>query len=244
MSELEKVITLSDGTECKCKTLGVFELDKIKIPSGRSYTYNIMLPGNQTIEMEYEVYSWTPEPPRPSIPESEVEEGSKEWYDYKEYNLYWGAIYHKQKQVNEFAKYLKQVREYILNNCIAFEDIPRIRTRYDWKKLFETVKIPGLTLEDLNVAVENTFQATFDGKHLLESFLESNSKIDDSEHDIVYSVVKHWEISSMVKLGMSEEQWSSLSVDERARKVVAIYQDKWYESLLLLHKKKTPVLTQ
>lgn len=227
-------VTLSDDELCSVRRLGIFELDCIDPPSVRPFTYTVFI-GENEITKEYDVSAWEEPPDDPTPEQKAAPEGSVEWFYYFEWALYWGAVYREKEIREDTARYLNEVQQYILNNCIEPEDKDRIITPEDYLKIYHAALAPQLSMDDLQQALYRSFRATFDGENVLKKLLADQEEGIDGAR---YNSVRSWEIQALNQSGMTEDAWSLLSLEERARRVVAFKLDDWMSYLSIEKQRK------
>lgn len=155
---MEKAVILSDGEECTVRVLGLFELDDHAIglnPLG-AFMEEINAVGGRVIRRPY-IPPDTP-PLEPKIPREEVKPGSAEANAWEEYDLYMAYVDHRKTDAAIVNLYLHEVKDHILEHCIAEEDQRRIVIPEDWQQIQMTALSAQLTEEDLAAALAVTFQ--------------------------------------------------------------------------------------
>lgn len=155
---MEKTIILSDGRACRVRQLGLFELDDVGQEILGPYRYSILLATGQIVEDEYNIHALTSAPVAPAKPANEIEQGSQEWYDLKEYETYLAALAHEKLRIESYEQHLNDIAVYILNNCVEIEDRSRIVEAEDWDKVHLAALVPQLTEEGLAQCLRQTFQ--------------------------------------------------------------------------------------
>ena len=218
-------MVLSDGAVLDVRTLGIFELDPIGLPEERPFSYKMKLVTGEEIDVEFDP-SLFPEPPeKPDVAENEIEYKSREWYALRTWQYYQAALAGRKVMIRELKELAEKITWYVLENCIDPDDIKRIVTIEDVDELARTALIPQLTLEDVKTAVKNTYHAQYNGMDIMDA-LEAVSGSSG-----VYNATRAWENLLMIKMGMTESEYASLPLDERARKVGGMMLKDWFESL-------------
>lgn len=218
-------ITLSDGKTCKVRTLGIFELDRIDYEPLGPFTYTIKGLDGQEYEAEFDLTAFEEPPVKPD--EHNLEEGSREWYDLLTWQTYQGAINHNKKIVDSVNEYYDKIIEYILENCLDEEDILRIVTEEDWELVYYVALIPQLTKDLLTYTLRQTYKAKYKDDEIFDA-LEKTSGSKG-----YYNAIRVWESRLMIEMGLTEIEYASLPLEERARKVCALMMNKWFEHLEL-----------
>lgn len=220
------MIILSDDKPIKVKQLGIFELDNIKPKLLGPFTYKMATIGGKEYDAIFDPEAWDIPPQKPETPKHEIKEKSAEWYAYQDWELYNLAVAHEEKRKQQLIDYVENVAEYIVENCIPQEDVARIKTAEDWKKIYDAALVPQLTTEVLADTFARTYQAEFNGMPILDALEEiasdGGSKLD---------TIKQWENELMIKMQLTEIEYVTLSLEERARKVAAMVLPKLMESL-------------
>lgn len=226
------MLVLSDGKPCEIRTLGIFELDPLTpTPMGR-YAYRMEFVSGEVEYVEFPIERYKEPPKKPDLPESEIEHKSAAWYRLLEWQRYQAALLHEQKRLSQTAEYMNDVQAYILDNCLAKEDRNRFVTEEDWDKLFWVAFVPQLTKEFLVKVLRTTYKAAYDDEEIFDALEKTSGGLG------VYDGIRLWESQLMISWGLREEEYATIPLDERARKVVAMNLDKWLSYLDIDRQKK------
>lgn len=218
-------VILSDGNSIPVRVLGIFELDSIPMPQTGRFTYTIELVTGKTEEVEFEIERWEEPPQKPDIPENEIIQGTPAWYDLRTWKLYQAALLHEKKRIDEALTYTQQVAEYIYQNCLSPEDREKIVNELDWREVYSAALIPPLTMDLIRETLRSSFQADYGGLEVLDAL--QNVKGGKGS----YNAIKLWENKLMIRMRMTEVEYATLPLPERARKVCALLLDDWLQAL-------------
>lgn len=230
---MELNVTLSDKTTIPVKRLGIFELDNLTPEPIGYFTYKMKaLTGNE-YDVEFDPSLYDEPPTKPEQLESEIEEGTPEWYQLMDWQLYQGAMLHEKKRRELVNEYKETVAKYILNRCVSENDQKLITTQEDWENVYNAALVPQLTIELLTETLNKTYNAEFLGKNVFEA-MESLEK--GTGH---YNTLRLWENKLMIEMRMTEVEYAMLPLEERARKVCALFLEPIMSSLESDHRDKT-----
>lgn len=154
------IVTLSDGTEAEVRRLGIFELDVLDPDPVGPFTYKGKTLAGE-VEIEYDGSRWEKPPPKPEIEVSELVEGTPEWYEYREWELYHAWEHHERRRMAAAATYHEKVAQYILDNCLQNGTKEKVVTPEDWANVHTSAMVPQMTQEDVAEALRNTFPSYF-----------------------------------------------------------------------------------
>jgi hypothetical protein len=217
-------VTLSDGAPCEVRQLGLYALDVIEGPAvSGPFIYQQEIAGI-FYDAEFDIFAFEEPPKQPEIPEHEAEEKSLPWYDWKNYRLYQAGLEHERKRLETTAEYIDRIVAFILDECITEEDRKRLLVEDDWKKIYTAALVEQLTEEKL-VDTLRKFKAEYSNKEIFEALREAEGSPGK------YDAIRVWEGKLMIEMGLTEAQYSMLSLDERARKVCSMMLPKWMEHL-------------
>lgn len=205
-------LTLSNGERVTVRRLGLFELDdNITRAIPDPYTYEVRLVSGETFRHRFD--SSTPRKP-PEVPHEEAQEGTSEYYDWREYLRYEEALQHQEKQIEAYAVYCRQVAEYIMTHCVDGVSPNSIQPE-DYAEIYRVALCPMVTFEEIYHVISQNFEATFDGRNLLDA-------LNDLEPGLgSYNALKVWEIELMTRLRDTEEEYTDRSTTQRARMIAA-----------------------
>ena len=206
-------ITLSDGLPFRVPQLGIFELDELREAPMGVFTYEVEVMGKR-YDVEFDISTWDHVPVKPDNPNPKPE--TPEWYALQEYTLYQAGVLHEERRQQQMYQYVEKVGRYILRKCP--DDINRIITYNDWEKIYNTALVPQLTVEILATTLQKTYQASFEGIDVFEALSELGNDTGGS-----YNTLRQWENEVMLRMRMTELEYALLPLDERARKVCAIF---------------------
>lgn len=153
-----KNVILSDGEKCKVRILGLFELDGIAEPPLGPYRYSILMATGEILEDEYDLRAVKDIPKPPDVVIEDIEEGSWEWHQLREYETYQAALAHEKKRLASYETYLATIKDYILTNCLDESDHNRIITVKDWERVQSAAIVPKITEEAIADTLRDTFQ--------------------------------------------------------------------------------------
>jgi hypothetical protein len=215
-------VELSDGKPCQVRQLGLFELDfNLSPPQRPRFTYELESITGKTYDVEFLVENFDTPPVKPDVPEHEIEKGSDAWYLLREWQLYQAALHYEKERMREIAQYQQDTVFYILNKCLSPEDVDRIVTDDDWLKVHRAALVAPVTMTALRRCLRDVYQATYHNKEIFEALAESESgggQID---------AIKKWENELMIAMGLTEEQYCLMPVQERIMKIIAHKFDDW-----------------
>lgn len=220
-------IKLSDGKPCQVRQLGIFELDPV-VPAEElgPFFYEVtMMDGSKAKEI-YTVDSLARPPAEPKIPRHEVQPKTRAFEEWLEYDTYKAALAHYEHQHVVTERYNEAVRKYILTNALVNRaDIQRIVTADDWHEFFTNALIAEVDENLIAYVLDINFKASYGGMPVLSAL----QAVEGTPGQ--YVAVKKWEAELMLELKLSEEEYSKISVIERARKIVAMKLDDWMSVL-------------
>ena len=211
------LITLEDGSEIEVRRLGIFELDNLMPDPVGPFTYKMKTLTGKEYDVEFDPNTYDEPPQKPDKAEHEVEENSSEWYQLLDWQLYQASIAHNHRRVEAMDEYNELVARYIINSCVKPEDVNRIVTEEDWERVYSAALVPQLTVELLEKTLGKTYEATFDGQSIFKA-LEGLDKGHSS-----YNTIRLWENKLMIEMSLTEVQYAIIPVEERARKVCALF---------------------
>jgi hypothetical protein len=208
-------ITLESGDEFEMRTLGLFELDDISSDLLGPFTFPMVMFG-KTFEAEYDYTRYETPPTKPT--ETNPEEGTPEWDQLTDWQLYQAALLHDKRRLEKVADYYTRVRQYILKNaCVSSPNL--IQTIKDWERVYDAALIPQLTMTVIADTLITTYAAKFNGQDVFEA-MKAGDKGRGS-----YNTIKLWENKLMIQLNKSEIEYAMIPLKERARKVCAMFLD-------------------
>lgn len=216
-------VFLSDGQPLVVRRLGLFELDDLTPPHLGPFTYKIKIVTSQNVpaqehEAVFDISGYKVPPEKPDTSKGEPAQGSAEWYQLLDWQLYQAAQEHERKREEAVVKYYGDVSRYVLENCIEDSNaVHRIVTPEDWELVMQAALVEQVTVELLAKTLNDTYQATYEGLDVFEAM----HRLEKSRG--TYNVVHFWENRLMLELGMDEITYSMLPVKERARKICAYF---------------------
>lgn len=215
------IIQLSDGSEFEVRTLGLFELDDVLPDLLGPFTYPMTMFG-KTFDAEYDIGRYEklgiPIPEKPDMPESQIQEYTPEWDQLMDWKLYQAAELHEKRRLEVIVEYYNEIKEYILKKACV-DDPNRIQTLVDWENVYDVALVPQLTMELIVKTLNNTYSAKFNGQNVMDA-LKDTKKGRGS-----YNTIKLWENKLMIELNKSEIEYAMIPLNERARKVCAMFLD-------------------
>lgn len=213
MTSYEEVY-LSDNKPFRVPRLGIFELDTVKPDPMGPFTYKINVLGKQH-DAIFDIHAWDTPPEKPQTPKHEVEENSSDWYAWNDYELYQAGVLHERRKEEQMTTFLEETATYILSKCP--DDTNRIVTGEDWKKVYETALVPPLTVQILADTLTRSYQAEFNGIDVFTALESKKEKLGR------YNTIKVWENELMMRMQLTELEYALLPLEERARKVCAMF---------------------
>lgn len=216
---------LSDQRPIEVRTLGIFELDSVPRPSNRPFTYKMRMVTGEEVEVELDLDAFDEPPRKPDKPEHEIESGSPDWWDLRTWQTYQAAESYEKKKGDDFVRYLDAVPLLILSECIAREDVRRIVTEEDWKKVYTLALVPQLSKEILANTLRDTYSASYADEEIFVALEETGGGKS------MINAIRLWENQVMLEMSMTEVEYATLPLEERARKVCAHMWDRWIEHL-------------
>lgn len=212
-------VYLSDGKPLQVQQLGIFELDAISPKVSGPFTYEVETLTGKKYEVEFDPDAFDEPPQKPDTPRHELVEKSAEWYDYLDWQLYQGAIKHKADKKAAIADYYEEVARYIKEHCIDPSQANRIVTGADWVAVYEAALVPQLSMEKIKEVLRSTYAAEFKGKGIFEVLSEDWIPRGAG----TYNTLREWENRLMIQMKLTEVEYATLPLDERARKVCALF---------------------
>ncbi len=215
-------VTLSDGEPCKVLRLSVFGLDGVgpELPGPFRYFYEIGIGGSnpQRVEDSYDTSARSKPPKHPGIPREEIIPESPEWWDLLEFETYKAAVaYEVIARLPTAIEYVRKVSKFIVDNCISPDDVIRIVTKEDFRKIYRAACVPQITRALLAESFKQHFGASFKEEEIFDAIQvlsKGSGKVD---------MLRQWEHDAMAKYGFrTEDEWADVSLEERVRKVAAI----------------------
>jgi len=221
----ETDVTLSDGSKLKVKRLGLFELDtnvpKPEMPG--HYTVTILYANGTIEEAPFDI---TEPREKPEKPFEECEERTQDWYKWRQYHRWQNGIAHYHRQLDGLSAYFSQVEAYILENCVAPEDVGKIENWNDFDLVYAAA-IPALpSWSDIEALAESLWQAKKGDVAILEAFqgLEGS--------DISYDWMPQATYSLMYDLAVTgDELLDRWSKDEITGMMLSKFVPKMIEAL-------------
>ena len=153
---MHKTVLLSDQKPCNVRVLGLFELSDVAPEPLGPYRYSLLLATGDIVEDEY-IFPDKP-PIRPDKPLDECEPNSYEYHQWQDYNTHQAALAHEKKRAADYERYLREINQYILENCLDEADQQRVIEPADWQKIQAAAMVPQLTEEVIADTLRNTFQ--------------------------------------------------------------------------------------
>jgi hypothetical protein len=160
---MEENIILSDGQPCTVRVLGLFELDEAAPDNAPGPFYEKM----ESVEGKIVSRLYVPPdkpPEEPTQPRSEAKEGTQLFEEWLEHDLYQEYVEHRHKEAEFINEYAQDAKDIILDRCLAKEDLNRIVTDEDWRKIHGAALSSQLTEEDIAAALRNNFQGDIFGQ--------------------------------------------------------------------------------
>lgn len=208
-------IPLSSGKNFKVRQLGLFELDNLMPDSIGPFTYKMTILGKEhDVEFDIGTYETPPEKPEKNV--SDIVEFTPEHDQLLDWQLYNAAKYHNEQRLVRTNEFYDKVKAYIVEQaCVDNPNL--IITIEDWRKVYDAALVPQLTLELIAKTLTNTYAAKFNGRDVF-SALEHAKKGRGS-----YDTIKYWENTLMIKMQKTELEYTMIPLEERARKVCAMF---------------------
>lgn len=231
-------IVLSDGEECHVTTLGIFEIDSIPLPDLGPFTYEMEMVTGDKKEVELDLSKFEELPEKPDIPESEIVEGTPAWYKLRTWQLVQAALMHNRRRIEDAHEYAESVLNLILDKCIAEEDLPRIKTIDDFRKVSWEALVPPLSREILAKILRTSFRATFNDEEIFDAMDKASAGLGS------YNAIRLWENQLANKLGLRDWEYANLPIEERGRRICAMKLPDWLEYLEMVRNRKKPALPE
>lgn len=203
-------VLLSDDKPIEVRRLGIFELDDLTPEPYPPFTYKFEILG-ETKEAIFDYRSFDEPPPYAE----KCEENDSNFDAYWNYMMYQAALLYESKKMDHVAQFNELVAKYILEHCV--DEPNRIVEPEDWFKVYEAALVPQLTIEVIAKTLQKTYHAQFKGQDIFEA-LNDSKKGHGS-----YNQIKLWENKLMVEMQLNELDYSLLPLEERARKVCALF---------------------
>lgn len=208
-------IKLSSGTLFKVRQLGLFELDNIFPKSIGPFTYTMEILGKE-YEAEFNLDSYEEPPKKPDKPEREIQPNTLEHDQLLDWQLYQAGLLHNRKRVETTMQFYIEMKDYIIENA-CLDDPNLIVTTTDWQMVYDAAIVPQLTLDLIAATLNNTYSAKFNDQELLEALAKAKKGRG------TYNVIKLWENKLMLEMNMTELEYAMIPLEERARKVCAMF---------------------
>jgi hypothetical protein len=224
-------VTLSDGGPCEVRTLGIFELDRIRYEFLGPFVFEMTILGGAKKEVEFDIGKYEelgrPLPTPSATPVEELKENTQEWFEHRDWQLYEAAIEHGKQRLNVVSAYADDVVAYILANCISEEDVARIVIESDWQAVYKVALVPQVTEQLIVATLRGTYQAEYDGQEVFDAL--DNSKGGSG----MYNAIRLWENEWANEMGYNDVELATVPVEERARRICAKFLRNWFEFLEL-----------
>lgn len=228
MEENYREVILSDGKPCRVRVLGLFEARDIPVDWDIPFTYQITNYTGRTYEVVFPYHEYATPPSKPSVPRHEATDGSKAYHDWREYDLYQAAKAHYEDMDRRVRLYLERMTARIMTECISAADGRRITTVIDLDRVREAAMTRPVTRDALKSVLKNHFNASFDGGDLIDQLFDAG---DAEGGGARYAAIASWEVELMNRLGMSQEEYSRLTVEDRALRICGEKLHTWSEAL-------------
>jgi len=224
----ETTVILSDGKPCVVRRLGIFDLDGQGPEVSGPFRYTMTLLSGREVEDFYDPGARSVPPVKPEVDKDDLKEGSPQWYAWLEWETYKAAIAHEyMNRIPSIFAFVKGISGFIAITAISEEDRHRIITEEDWDKIREVALVPEVTWDMVTAVFKNTFSATY-----------NDMEIDEARKYITHhspgkaDPIRQAEIEAMAKFGFrTEEEWASISLSERTRKIASVMLPKFMEGL-------------
>lgn len=202
-------ITLSDGQKVQVKRLGLFE---IEANVGRPNTDPYTIEGDINGKPYRQIYILDYERPEPTKPFDECKEGSKEYWDWLEWNNWQDGLSYLRDQLNGLDGYFSRVEAYILNNCVKPEDKDKIQSYVDFDRLYRAA-VPESGLPD-EAYLKQIAESVFQHKWKEVSIFEASQSLEGSPESYAFVPSVVWE--TIGKLADTEDRFLRRSKREQA----------------------------
>lgn len=218
-------VVLSDGKECHVETLGYFELDNIPLPRIGVFTYEMEMVTGDKKQVELDISLYEELPKKPAIPEHEAVEGTRVWYEWREYQLVQAALLHGRLRIESAHEYCEQIVKHILSESVSPEDIKRIKTNEDWEKIRWAALVPPLTRDRLADTLRSTFNATYNDDEIFDAMDSTSGGLG------AYNALRLWENQLANILQLRDMEYAMIDLEERSRRICAMKLNDWLEYL-------------
>jgi hypothetical protein len=216
---------LPAGLFVRVRRLALYELDNVTFQDIGQFTYTYELSGGKTKEAFYDISQW-PEPPHaPAVPKEACDPNSMEAALWRVYDLYQSALLHRIRQVEAAETYAHSVARYILANCVKAADRALVETPGDYEAVYGAAICPEVSIADIEVALAQTFKASFDGQPILDQLFADkggSGKVD---------ALRQWAGQAREKWGLQKAEWAKIPLRERAEMIIVTKLSSWLESL-------------
>lgn len=218
-------VTLSDGGSCEVRTLGIFELDRIRREFLGPFTFKMKILGGSEKEVEYDISKYEeldrPIPQKPKTPQEELVPETEEWYQFRDWQLYQAALNHNRLRLESVAAYCDDVASYLIAHCVSPEDSIRIVIDRDWKKVYKVALIPPITEKLLIETLRDSYQASFDDQEIFDALDKTKGGSG------MYNAIRLFENEWANEMGYDDLQLAMIPVEERTRRVCAKFLRGW-----------------
>jgi len=207
--------------------MGLFEINEVKQPHLRPFTYTITSVTGKEFEIEYDPSRYEDPPGRPDCDKDSATKGDNCWHEWREYDLFRAAMAHQSRRFADLIDYKRSVADYVLRNCIVNQDdIHKIVTMADWEAVSKAALVGQVGHDMIVQVLREDFGASWGGMEVFDA-LEKHLEGGHGE----FKAIAVWETEMMIEHNMTESEYITLDPRERARKIVAHKLPKWIESL-------------
>lgn len=117
-------------------------------------------------------------------------------------------------------------------HCISAGDRELVREPGDYEAIYATAVNLEVSLSDITEALNRTFKASFDGQPVLEQLLK------DKNGSGKMDAIRMWAGQERQAWQMTKEQWSGLSLPERAQMICTVKLPDWLQALEFAKREK------
>lgn len=224
---MTQTIITDAGDSIEVRRMGLFEINEVKQPHLRPFTYTVTSVTGKEFEVEFDLDSYNEPPAQPDCDKFSAKKDDECWHRWREYDLFRASLAHQSRQFAELIRYKRAVAEYIIRNCLVdMGDVHKIISLADWERVMGAALVGQVTQEMIVDSLRDDFNAKWGGMPVLDA-LQKHVEAGNGE----FAAIPVWEVELMIKHNMTEEEYITLEPRERARKIVAEKLPGWIESL-------------
>jgi hypothetical protein len=138
---------------------------------------------------------------------------------------------HNRRRIESADEYAEKILDLVLTS-IAEEDVPRIKTIEDFRRISWEALVPPLSREMLAITLRTTFNATFNDEEIFDAMDSTSGGMGS------YNAIRLWENQLSNILGVRDWEYSQIPIEERSRRVCAMKLSDWLEYLEMSRRRK------